>query len=134
MVFNLRCVFLILAGVIVALTMGPDLATRAQEKYACPSGKASCYQSGYAGLTEEQEHGRDIKDWYRTAAMQDDFLRDNFLSDGERHPVSEIGTTTERAMASNAAQAHIWREFSSETYKQQPMCASATYSIRYIQS
>ena len=34
----------------------------AQSTYTCPSGKSSCYQSGYTGLTEQQEHGRDT--WY----------------------------------------------------------------------
>ena len=52
--------------------------------------------------------------------MQDDFLTDNFLSDDERHPVSEIGTNIERAMASNATEGHIWQEFSSDTYKKLP--------------
>ena len=52
--------------------------------------------------------------------MEDDFLTNNFLSDDERHPVSEIGTNSERAMASNATEGHIWQEFSSETYKKQP--------------
>ncbi len=34
----------------------------AQTVYTCPSGKSSCYQSGYTGLSELQEHGRDT--WY----------------------------------------------------------------------
>jgi hypothetical protein len=77
---------------------------------------ARCHSSkrppqGYAG---------DAKDWYRSAVMQDDFLTDNFLSDDERHPVSEIGTNIERAMASNATEGHIWQEFSSDTYKKLP--------------
>lgn len=67
----------------------------------------------------EGNHG-DATDWYRTAVMQDDFLTDNFLSDDERHSVSEIGTNIERAMASNATQGHIWQEFSSDTYKNLP--------------
>ena len=58
-------------------------------------------------------------DWYRKAVMEDDFLTDNFLSDDERHPVSEIGTNSERAMGSNAIEGHIWQNFSSETYKKQ---------------
>jgi hypothetical protein len=57
-------------------------------------------------------------DWFRKAVSQDDFLTDNFLSDDERYPVSELGTNAERAMASNATQGHIWKEFSSDTYKQ----------------
>lgn len=59
-------------------------------------------------------------DWFRNAVMQSDFLDENFLSDDVRHPVSEIGTNIERAMASNAAKGHIWQEFSSSTYKELP--------------
>jgi hypothetical protein len=59
-------------------------------------------------------------DWFRKAVLQDDFLTDNFLSDDQRYPVSELGTNAERAMASNATQGHIWQEFSSDTYKQLP--------------
>lgn len=67
-----------------------------------------------------QNYQGDAAEWYRKAVMQDDFLTDNFLSDDERHPVSEIGTNSERAMASNATEGHIWQEFSSETYKKLP--------------
>jgi hypothetical protein len=59
-------------------------------------------------------------DWYRAAVMQTDFLDNNFLSDDERHPVSEIGTNSERAMATNAIEGHIWQQFSSTTYKTLP--------------
>ncbi len=67
--------------------------------------------SGYQG---------DPTDWFRKAVLQDDFLTDNFLSDDERHPVSELGTNSERAMASNATEGHIWQDFSSDTYKNLP--------------
>jgi len=62
----------------------------------------------------------DAIDWFRTAVMQDDFLTNNFLSDDARYPVSELGTNSERAMASNATEGHIWQEFSSDTYKKLP--------------
>src|SRR5262249_42960796 len=40
-----------------------NTSIRAQEDYSkCPSGKSSCYQSGYAGLSSEEERGRDT--WY----------------------------------------------------------------------
>ena len=67
-----------------------------------------------------QDFKGDSTEWYRNAVMQDDFLTDNFLSDDERHPVSEIGTNIERAMGTNATEGHIWQEFSSETYKHLP--------------
>jgi len=59
-------------------------------------------------------------DWFRKVVAQDDFLKDNFLSDDERYPVSELGTNSERAMASNATEGHIWQDFSSDTYKKLP--------------
>ena len=74
----------------------------------------SLEQASAGGLSGERW------EWYRTAVMQDDFLANNFLSDDERHPVSEIGTNIERAMASNATEGHIWQDFSSKTYKELP--------------
>lgn len=67
-----------------------------------------------------QDYTGNATDWYRKAVMEEDFLTNNFLSDDERHPVSEIGTNSERAMASNATEGHIWQDFSSDTYKKQP--------------
>ena len=50
---------LLLVGII---SSGVRHSADAQSSYSCPSGKASCYQSGYAGLTAVQSHGRDT--WY----------------------------------------------------------------------
>ena len=93
-----------------------DAKVLARGKIVFAENCARCHSSkrppeGYQG---------DPANWYRTAVMQDDFLVDNFLSDDERHPVSEIGTNSERAMASNAIEDHIWQEFSSDTYKNLP--------------
>ena len=59
-------------------------------------------------------------DWFRQSVLADDFLDHNFLSDDERHPVSEIGTNFARAAGSNAIRGHVWDNFSSETYKDLP--------------
>lgn len=59
-------------------------------------------------------------EWYRKSVLADDFLDHNFLSDDERHPVTEIGTNFARAAASNAIKGHVWDNFSSETYKRLP--------------
>ncbi len=67
-----------------------------------------------------QDYEGDQIAWFQKAVMQDDFLTDNFLSNDARYPVSELGTNSERAMASNAIEGHIWQEFSSDTYKQLP--------------
>jgi len=59
-------------------------------------------------------------EWFRNAVLREDFLESNFLSDDERHPVSEIGTNAQRALATNAERGEIWEEFSSESYKNLP--------------
>jgi mono/diheme cytochrome c family protein len=58
--------------------------------------------------------------WFRDAVEREDFLDGNFLSDDEKHPVSEIGTNAERALATNAERGQIWETFSSETFKDSP--------------
>lgn len=101
-------------GATAYLPKNVSLVTRGQTVFA--ENCARCHSSkrppqGYQG---------DVADWYRKAVMENDFLVNNFLSDDERHPVSEIGTNIERAMASNAIAGHIWQEFSSDTYKKLP--------------
>lgn len=58
--------------------------------------------------------------WFRESVHRDDFLDSNYLSDDRRYPVTELGTNSARALASNALRGHIWEEFSSETYKALP--------------
>ncbi|HEX6642910.1 MAG TPA: hypothetical protein VF215_17470 [Thermoanaerobaculia bacterium] len=60
------------------------------------------------------------KNWFRAEVMKPDFFSDNFLSDERRHPVTQIGTNSTRAAATNAKRNHIWDNFSSETYKNLP--------------
>jgi hypothetical protein len=57
-----------------------------------------------------------LAEWY----VSEEFRRDNFLSDDQRHPITEIGTSFARAMASNATTGHVWEQFSSRTYKELP--------------
>jgi mono/diheme cytochrome c family protein len=87
-----------------------------QGKIAFANNCARCHSSKRPPATPP---GSDTE-WYREAVLKDDFLVDNFLSDDERHPVSETGTNIERAMASNATEGNIWQEFSSTTYKTLP--------------
>jgi|SRR5579863_88438 hypothetical protein len=61
-----------------------------------------------------------VLDWYRQSVLADDFLAHNFLSDDDRHPVTEIGTNISRTAGSNAMAGHIWDNFSSQTYKDLP--------------
>jgi mono/diheme cytochrome c family protein len=62
----------------------------------------------------------DAKNWFRAEVKKPDFFSDNFLSDERRHPVTQIGTNSTRAAATNATRNHIWDNFSSETYKNLP--------------
>ncbi len=64
--------------------------------------------------------GQDAAVWFRNAVQQSDFLDNNFLSNDRRYSVAELGTNIGRAMATNAIQGHVWEEFSSQTYKDQP--------------
>jgi cytochrome c5 len=101
-------------GGVAFLPKDPQVVSRGKTVFAencarCHSSKRP--PSSYSGTEVE---------WFRQAVMQEDFLTDNFLSDDERYPVSEIGTNIERAMGSNATEGHIWAAFSSETYKKLP--------------
>jgi hypothetical protein len=101
-------------GGAVYLSEGDAILPRGKQVFA--ENCARCHSSkrppdGYQG---------DPLKWYRSAVEQTDFLDKNFLSDDERYPVSEIGTNSERAMASNAIEGHLWQQFSSDTYKSLP--------------
>ncbi len=63
------------------------------------------------------------REWFRAAVAKPDFLENNFLSNDRRYSVAEIGTNIGRAIATNAIQGHVWEEFSSQTYKDQPASA-----------
>lgn len=78
---------------------------------------ASCHSSKQppAGVT-----GEAARDWFRAEVQKDTFLDENFLSNDRRYSVAEIGTNIGRAMATNATAGHVWEEFSSVTYKEQP--------------
>jgi cytochrome c1 len=48
------------------------------------------------------------------------FLDNNFLSDEQRYPVTELLTNSARSLGTNAKRGHIWDNFSSESYKNLP--------------
>src|SRR5262249_48945306 len=56
---------------------------------------------------------------WRELVLRDDFLKDNYLSDDERYPVSELGTNAQRALGTNAMAGNTWGQMSSQTYKDQ---------------
>ena len=78
--------------------MPKDAAVLTRGKLVFAENCARCHSSkqppqGYTGSATE---------WFRAAVLRDDFLEQNFLSDEEKYPVSEIGTNAKRALASNA--------------------------------
>jgi len=85
---------------------------------------AACHSSKQPDFNPFSEPGRisdQAKAWFRNeVTTKPDYLTDNFLSDERRHAVTEIGTNSTRAAATNATRNHIWDNFSSETYKNLP--------------
>ena len=61
-----------------------------------------------------------VKMFFREEVMKDVFLKDNVLTDDVRYPVSELKTNAARALATNAIKGHVWEDFSSPEYKNQP--------------
>ena len=53
------------------------------------------------------------KQAWRDLVLRDDFLVDNYLSDDQRHPLSELGTNAQRTMGTNAMGGHTWGQMSS---------------------
>jgi hypothetical protein len=64
--------------------------------------------------------GVEAEEWFRQEIVKSDFREDNFLSDEQRYPVTELQTNAARACGTNAKQGHIWQNFSSKTYKSLP--------------
>jgi hypothetical protein len=56
---------------------------------------------------------------WEEVVLKDDFLDNNYLSDDQRYPVSELRTNAARAMGTNPLRGNIWDNFSSETFKDQ---------------
>ena len=54
------------------------------------------------------------------AAQDDPFIKDNFLSNEIRVPITLVGTNSARAAGTNAMRGQIWDNFSSEDYKNLP--------------
>ncbi len=89
-----------------------DPVVLAQGKQVFADTCARCHSS------KQPPAGASATDWFRQAVQRDDFLDANYLSDDVKYPASEIGTNSQRALATNARRGQIWQAFSSETYKQ----------------
>ncbi|WP_075089032.1 hypothetical protein [Verrucomicrobium spinosum] len=61
-----------------------------------------------------------------TPDAEDAFIKDNFLSNELRVPVTLVGTNSARAMATNAIRGNVWDNFSSESFKNLPPWGTST--------
>jgi hypothetical protein len=75
---------------------------------------ATCHSS------KQPPSGVDASTWFTEEIQKPDFRDGNFFADERRYPVSKIKTNSARALGTNAMAGHIWQNFSSDTYKQQP--------------
>src|SRR5712671_2350248 len=96
------------------LTTDPDVLRRGKIAFAdnCALCNSSKRPPNLSGNAEQQ------KEAWRQLVLRDDFLTDNYLSDDERYPVSELGTNSARAMGTNAVADNMWGQMSSLGYKQ----------------
>lgn len=81
----------------------------------------SCWNKYWAWTKTE-----DFKAAMRKIVLQDDFLKDNYLSTELRIPVTLLQTNACSPLATNALAGDIWDNFSSETYKELPSVGSIT--------
>jgi hypothetical protein len=68
----------------------------------------------------------EFKTAMRKVVLQDDFLKDNYLSTELRVPVTLLQTNACSPLATNAIAGNIWDNFSSQTYKDLPSVGSIT--------
>jgi cytochrome c5 len=97
------------------ITTDAAVMTRGREVFA--ESCAACHSSKQPPANVDPRSG-EAKAWFRAAVMDPDFLKDNFLSNEKRYPLTKIETNSARAFATNAKANHIWDNFSSLTYKE----------------
>jgi hypothetical protein len=97
------------------ITTDSAVMTRGKEVFA--ESCSACHSSKQPPPNIDPRSGEG-KAWFRAAMMDSDFLKDNFLSDDKRYPLTKIETNSARAFATNAKAHHIWDNFSSQTYKE----------------
>ena len=90
-------------------------ATLDRGKIAFADHCASCHSSKHPDPAIKDPEA--LKAAWRELVLRDDFLTDNYLSDDERHPVSDLGTNAQRAIGTNAMAGNTWGQMSSQTYK-----------------
>ena len=92
-----------------------DADTLKRGKIAFADNCTSCHSSKRPNPMPNDPEAQ--KAAWRELVQRDDFLVDNYLSDDQRHPLSELGTNAQRAMGTNAMGGHTWAQMSSQTYK-----------------
>ena len=96
-----------------------DEALMTRGKTAFAMNCAGCHSSKQPeGVADPQS--ADGRQKWLAKVMEPDFLENNFLSNEQRIPVSEVKTNSARAFGTNAKRGHVWDNFSSETYKELP--------------
>jgi len=93
-----------------------DAAVLRRGKIAFAENCAQCHSSKQPPNLPTAPEQR--KEAWRQLVLRDDFLTDNYMSDDQRYPLSELGTNAARAMGTNAMAGHMWGQMSSLTYKQ----------------
>src|SRR5215831_13678455 len=93
-----------------------DEAVLRRGKIAFADNCAQCHSSKQPTNLPSDPEMR--KEAWRQLVLRDDFLTDNYMSDDQRYPVSELGTNAGRAMGTNALAGHMWGQMSNLTYKQ----------------
>ncbi len=92
-----------------------DASKLKQGKLVFADNCARCHSSKKPDRRERSPE--ELRNAWRDLVLKPDFLKDNYLSDDERHLVSEVGTNAQRAEGTNAQAGSTWGQMSSQTYK-----------------
>jgi cytochrome c5 len=92
-----------------------DAAVLTRGKIAFADNCATCHSSKRPNPMPTDSAAQKMA--WRDLVQRDDFLKDNYLSDDQRYPTSELGTNVLRAMGTNAMAGNTWGQMSSQTYK-----------------
>jgi mono/diheme cytochrome c family protein len=84
-------------------------------KIAFADNCASCHSSKVPHFLGDTPDAK--KKAWRELVASEDFMKNNYFSDDQRHSVNEIGTNAQRAEGSNAQAGSTWGQMSSQTYK-----------------
>ncbi len=69
--------------------------------------------------------------WAEAEVEKPEFWQNNYLSTDYRVPISVVRTNSARAVATNGLGAHMWNDFTSQSYKRMPASGSVSYFNPY---